>query len=129
MRFTLEDSKDRSGAPCGRPVLGPTRLFLRGLFPARRQSNSCLPGFGETNRDGLLGRTRAMFSLPDVFHLLADKFPSLGARGSPFAGLFFRALDRLCSGIKSSFHSQLFRVARVAHRRLLATALAVSGNA
>jgi hypothetical protein len=36
-----------------------------------------------------------MLSLLDVFHLLADEFPSLSARGSPFAGLFFRALDNL----------------------------------
>jgi hypothetical protein len=34
-----------------------------------------------------------MLSLSDVFDLFADEFPSLGARGSPFAGFFFRALD------------------------------------
>jgi hypothetical protein len=36
-----------------------------------------------------------MFPLPKVFYLFPDKLPSLSARGSPFTGFCFRALDRL----------------------------------
>lgn len=55
MGFMPQNIKNRSGAPCGRPVLRATCLSCRSFFPAGRQSNPCLSGFRETNRDGLLG--------------------------------------------------------------------------
>src|SRR5437016_2127331 len=93
----LQDIKNRTGPPGGRPILGAaTCLFCRSLFfAARGESHSSPPGFRKTNRNGLLSRTCAMLSLPDVFHLLTDKFPSLSAWGSPFASLCFRALDHV----------------------------------
>jgi hypothetical protein len=59
----------------------------------RRQFYSGPPRFGETNRYRLLRRSGAVFALPNVFHFLTHKFPSLSAGGLAFALVLARAFD------------------------------------
>src|SRR6185312_5824486 len=67
------------------------RLILRRLFLRRfagrladRSLDSSAARLGETDGDGLLGRSRTMFSFTHVLDLLAHIFPSLRAGGFAF---------------------------------------------
>jgi len=65
-------------------------------------------GFGETNRNGLLGRTSAVLPLPNMVHFFSDKFSGLCAGRfafaciltSAFQGSFFWHKDTLMEAMR-----------------------------
>jgi len=80
------------GAPLGKITL---RLTFCSFFAAlwRRQLYSSPPRLGETNGDGLLRRSGAVFAFPNVFHFFAHKLARLSRRRFAFALVFARAFD------------------------------------
>jgi hypothetical protein len=51
----------------------------------RRQLHTGATRFRQTNRDGLLWRSRAVFSLTDVLHFFPNEFTGLRRWRKPFA--------------------------------------------
>jgi len=68
--------------------------FLRRAASFRRwKFHSGASGFGQTYSDGLLWRTRTMFSLADVFKFFANEFSSLSGWRFALFGIVTRTLD------------------------------------
>src|SRR6185437_6657311 len=72
--------------------------LLGAAFLWRRQVDARAPRFGETDRDRLLRRARAMLAAPDLLHLLADEFAGLRRRGFALPLVAPRPLDRCLPG-------------------------------
>jgi hypothetical protein len=75
----------------------PVGLFggARRSFPAARrwQFYPCAPGFGEADRNGLLGGGCSVLTFSHMVHFLAHKFSSLSAGRFSFAGVLASAID------------------------------------
>src|SRR5205085_4564078 len=85
-------------------ALGALAGLLRGLsLPRRRQIDAGAPGLGQTDRDRLLARSRAVLALADVVHLLANEFPRLRRRRLAFALVPFGTFERFFLRHTSSF--------------------------
>jgi hypothetical protein len=106
MSFALQSLFDRPRAFGGGllfPGAGlPLNVIARGLlagavrrlaFLRRRQRHSGAPRLREADRNGLLGRTGAVFTLADVLNLFPDEFPGLGARRLALTGIFLCSFD------------------------------------
>ncbi len=102
--FSLQSAMGCAGATAGCPAMRAT-LTLAIVTPclfagSRRRLTGCpqlhagAPRFGEANGNGLLGRSRTMFSFANVVHLLADELSRLGAGGFPLALVFACMLNR-----------------------------------
>src|SRR5207237_7223903 len=106
MSLALERAPNRSRARLRRTTLGarfsfgdvarrlPACTSRRGALLRRREFDAGAPRLGETDRDRLFGRSRAMLALADVMHLLAHEFAGLSTRCFPFALVLVRAFDR-----------------------------------
>jgi hypothetical protein len=70
------------------------RSLCRCAFFWRRQFHPGPTGLRQANRNRLPGRSRAMFTLADMFHFLADKFTCLRRRRFTFPFIFTSAFDR-----------------------------------
>ena len=78
-------------------------------FSRRRQANSSPPRLRQTDRDGLLGRPRAVLAFADVVHLLlhelaglrAGRFSLRSVFASSFQGLFLRPCSSSPVGCKA----------------------------
>jgi hypothetical protein len=67
----------------------------RRCLPTRSlQLHSCTPGLGQADRNGLLGRGRAMLAFSYVVHLLAYEFSRLRAGRFTLKGILASAFDR-----------------------------------
>lgn len=75
-------------------------------------------GFGETNRNGLLGRTSAVLPLPNMVHFFSDKFSGLCAGRLAFTSIF-------ASAFQGSFFRHELTVAKAARRLDRVRAVAV----
>ena len=62
-------------------------------FGRRWQFDPGTSGFRETNGNGLLGRTSAVFTLTNIANHLSDKFPSLSACRFSLARILACTLD------------------------------------
>src|SRR5258707_14759116 len=88
-------------------ILGSLLAGRRRAFGCR-QFHSCSTSLGKADGDGLLRRTRAMFSLSHMVDLLANEFSRLGRRGLALTGIFLSSLDGLAlwHGISSKSESE-----------------------
>src|SRR5207248_552429 len=102
-RLMLQCAPHRTGPPCGWPPAPPPlgnvarrlapRLHRRLPRSRRLQLYSRPAGLRQPDRDRLLGRTRTVFALTDVVHLLTDELPSLRRRRFALGCILVRALD------------------------------------
>jgi hypothetical protein len=74
----------------------------------RRQFHAGASRFGQTDGDGLLGRSRAVFALANVLHFFPDKLARLGGRREPFALVFTCSFDCFVFWHQKSFASAWF---------------------
>jgi hypothetical protein len=70
-----------------------------GVWVGLRQLHSGAPRLGQSDRNRLLGRSRAMFSLAHMMNLFANKFARLDGRRFTFSLVFARPSSVSCSGI------------------------------
>jgi hypothetical protein len=84
----------RAALPAGHVALRfPTSLRGRRPFLGRTKPDSGPAGFGQTDRDRLFGRARAVLATTDVMDLLAHELAGLGRSGLALASIAASAFD------------------------------------
>ena len=78
-----------------RRLRAPPRLLRYGAFARRSQLHPCAPGLGQPDGNSLFSRARAVFSLADVVHLLANELSRLRGRRLPLLFIAFSSLQCL----------------------------------